>query len=684
MVATVDFTAPTFDSIVRIDPFTTNSGVVHYRLEFSEPVTGVDDPANGSLVVSGVTGASITSITPFAGLNGLWWDVAVNTGTGDGTIALSETGQKIYDLAGNPLVGVSYAAPVALPGGLPGLTLDTADFNADGKTDIVTVNYELNSVSIFTGNGDGTFQNKGNIPTFALPTSAAVGDFNGDGFADLAIVYNGSNNVSLMLGDNTGHFVAGPNLRVSTDGLAVAASDLNGDGRTDIVVADLYSGELIVFFNNGSLSFSSTAFDSLVNQPTALELGDFDGNGSPDIAVTSWATNAVVVFSNNGTGGFIPALARPLQGAPDFGHTIATADLNGDGALDLVIANSSANIISVLLGSLSQPFQNSFQNSVSYSAGLYPSSVQIGDVNGDGILDLVVADVNSNAVVALLGLGGGLFAPATLVSSPTTPHDVALADFNNDGKADIVSEGIPGAPLVYLSKATPAISAPSYTIIKTLPVAVITPDTTAPHTNQTINFSGASSSDTNPLDTITQYQWDFGDGSALVTSITPTTTHTYSQSGTYTPTLTVTDSAGNTATTSLQVKPHDDAAQANSTLAASPTSLLSDGSQSTTLTFTARDSAGTPVPGVAVSLSGNGSDNDFTPASGTTDINGEFSASLTSTHVQAETVTATFGSLPKPPTCCSFLPRSMWRASSATRPRWIRTTSSSRIPRRTS
>jgi hypothetical protein len=152
----VDTIGPQVQNFTASDPPLTNANVVHYTLTFSEPVTGVNAD-DFSLATTGVSGASITSVTTVSGSDGAKYTITVDTGTGDGTIALHLAGAPVQDLAGNPLPGGTFTQTqnwnVANRVG----SVAIGDLNGDGIPDFVVTNYSLNSVSVFLGKGNGAF-----------------------------------------------------------------------------------------------------------------------------------------------------------------------------------------------------------------------------------------------------------------------------------------------------------------------------------------------------------------------------------------------------------------------------------------------------------------------------------------------------------------------------------------------
>src|SRR5262249_47808781 len=183
---------------------------------------------------------------------------------------------------------------------------------------------------------------------------------------------------------------------------SVAVADFNGDGVRDLAVANSYSNDVSVLLGNGDGSFQTGRNFGAGSFPTYVAGGDFNGDGVPDLVVTNAGTppdyaGSVSVFLGKGDGSF---QAAQSFGAGSYSTSVAVGDLNGDGVPDLVVANAGmypdyAGSVSVLLGS----GDGSFQTAQSLSASDRPRSVAVGDFNGDGGLDLAVAGG--------FGLGGG-------------------------------------------------------------------------------------------------------------------------------------------------------------------------------------------------------------------------------------------------------------------------------------
>jgi len=327
---------------------------------------------------------------------------------------------------------IALSAPSAFGGVSFPTSVAVGDFNGDGKLDLAVANSSNLSgdVSILLGNGDGTFQAAVDYSAGSLPESVAVGDFRGDGKLDLAVANYNDNNVSILLGNGGGTFQAAVNYATTWTGpYSVAVGDFNGDGKLDLVVAN-YAGSVSILLGNGDGTFQAAvnySTGSFGTYSTSVAVGDFNGDGKLDLAVANSGSNNVSILLGKGDGTF-QAAVNYATGTEPF--SVAVADFNGDGKLDLVVANEGSNNVSILLGN----GDGTFQAAVDYGAGTYPDAVAVGDFNGDGKLDLVVANDGSSNVSVLLGNGNGTFQAAVDYGAGTQPMSVAVGDFNGEGR----------------------------------------------------------------------------------------------------------------------------------------------------------------------------------------------------------------------------------------------------------
>jgi hypothetical protein len=301
-----------------------------------------------SLVVGDLNGDGYTDlIVSNSGAN----TISILLGNGDGTFKPQQT----YAVGAQP--SGSYFAPY----------LALGDFNDDGKLDIIVESSADRSLNIFIGNGDGTFQTVQPVATIAGAGALAVGDFNGDGFLDVAVVngpsttQTGLNQVAILLGKGNGTFQTPTEYPGQVYSGFVAVGDFNGDGKPDLAVSDIEG--VSVFLGNGDGTFQAgthfIAGDGILNIPSQLLVGDFDVDGKDDVAIS--LSSATAILENNGEvytgGGGLAVLygngdgtLQPVKiyDAGDW-RAIAMGDLNGDGRMDLVMASPANSSVYALL-----------------------------------------------------------------------------------------------------------------------------------------------------------------------------------------------------------------------------------------------------------------------------------------------------------------------------------------------
>jgi hypothetical protein len=317
-------------------------------------------------------------------------------------------------------------------------------FRGDGKLDLVlATDIESNSVTVLPGNGDGTFATAPTFATGSLPRTLAAGDFNGDGKADLVTTGSGGN-AGVLINNGDGTFRQGPTLTFSSIADAVVVGDFNHDGEQDIAVGN-QDGTIDVFLGNGNGTFQTAKTFNLGTNDVvrSMAAGDFNNDGRTDLAVTvdlqnSQETGLVTVLLSNGNGSF--RKAQSIQVGTDA-LGLATADLSGDGKLDLVttsMLSDGTRDVKVLLGN----GNGTFQAPISNTTGFSPTSVATGDFNGDGKPDLVLLDYfdADNSVLVMMGNGNGTFQQphAFKFSTPVGFAVPVVGDFFGDGKLSIV------------------------------------------------------------------------------------------------------------------------------------------------------------------------------------------------------------------------------------------------------
>jgi hypothetical protein len=252
----------------------------------------------------------------------------------------------------------------------------------------------------------------------------AVGDFNGDGHLDVVVTgsdNNGNGRVSILLGNGDGTFQAAQNFPVGIYPGSVAVGDFNGDGRLDVVVTgsdNNGNGRVSILLGNGDGTFQAAQnFPAAGTYPGSVVAGDFNGDGRLDLAVAanqgSSLQGTVSILLGNGDGTFQAAQNFPVGSYPS---SVVVGDVNGDGVPDLVVTSdtlltevvAASGTVRVLLGKGDGTFRAFPASHVSYVAGDFVSSVAVGDFNGDGWLDAVTANGSGDVSILLNdGVWGG-------------------------------------------------------------------------------------------------------------------------------------------------------------------------------------------------------------------------------------------------------------------------------------
>lgn len=351
---------------------------------------------------------------------------------------------------------------VAEPAGLA-----IADFNQDGKVDLAIAAAERLTMLLGKGDGTFAPASGSPVPIPSPPynslgsphiASMAIGDFNHSGHPGLAVGIFQNEAAVILNGNGDGTFTTSSAAFVDTKGMptnAVQAADFNADGNLDLAFANQFSGVSPVALGFGNGAFNTAG--SLYTQgfPAGTAVGDFNGDGKLDVAIagggsTTYPDSGVAVSLGNGDGTFTQAAQSPISLGQDLSAIVA-GDFNGDGKLDLAVTDETANTVSVLLGN----GDGTFQAPLTLAVGNAPEAMVAGDFNNDGKLDLAVANSGDNTVTLLLGNGDGTFLQAS--GSPfavgKTPTAIVAADFNGDGKLDLsVANAMDGTVSVLLQK----------------------------------------------------------------------------------------------------------------------------------------------------------------------------------------------------------------------------------------
>jgi hypothetical protein len=327
-----------------------------------------------------------------------------------------------------------------------------ADLNEDGKLDLIIpddnvyLNYFGNNFAVQLGNGDGTFGNPSSYGTGPVPLGVILADFNGDGKLDAALVDAVCSplcapekpampgTVSIVLGLGDGSFVGVTQYAVATGAGALLSADVTNDGNLDLVLAQSSQSSIGLLPGNGNGTFQMDTSFPTPAPDYAIAVGDLRNNGNLDVVSandpctnTSCPPGTISVLLGNGDGTFQTHVdyATGIQPAG-----VALGSFRNNGVLDIAVTNSGANTVSILLGN----GDGTFQSQVIYATGSSPQQVTVGDFNKDGRLDLAIATGSGASV--LLGNGDGTF--KNEVSYGTSGSNIVAADLNGDGILDLV------------------------------------------------------------------------------------------------------------------------------------------------------------------------------------------------------------------------------------------------------
>ncbi len=336
-------------------------------------------------------------------------------------------------------------------GEAPG-SVEIADINNDRHLDLIVGNENDSSVTVLLGEIDTRFQIAKGSPFFAGHgvNDIAIGDFNNDGNLDLALANTDRKYLTVLSGTGQGKFSPFPKSPFPVDVKphvhGIAIGDFNRDGKLDLATDSWGNDQIEILFGDKSNEFRTPGtFFKVGRMPyQRLRTADVNLDGNDDIVTTNLEGGNVTILLGDGKGNFHEAKESPFPcGDAPFG--LAIGDLNDDGMPDLAVINSPSstgglvagvNGLTVLFGKGDGSF--SVMKGSPFKSGKIPNRIAIGDVNGDGINDVVTSDNDSNKIYLFLMSKNDLILAQSTITVGNHPKGIAIADLNGDGKGDIV------------------------------------------------------------------------------------------------------------------------------------------------------------------------------------------------------------------------------------------------------
>lgn len=366
------------------------------------------------------------------------------------TTNLTAYSSKSFNVTFNSCANIAsnhYTSSTGFTTGTSPSGIITVDINRDGKADVITANSGSNSISVFRNTStinSISFSTKVDFTTGTIPIDVATGDIDGDGKMDIVVVNRNSNTVSVFRNTETTGAVSFANKVDFTTGsqpVALQVADFNLDGKPDIVVVNNASNTISLFRNqsiSGTILFATKVDYATSNSPNSVHCGVLDDDTKPDIVVGSNTTNVVVAHRNTSPSSSITFASGINISTGNSPVCVKLFDIDSDGKKDIITANESDNTVSVIRN-LSSGTTLSFASPHILSFGLPLRSLTVGDFNGDNKPDICVS-YNSNVISIITNLsttGNVTFSNPAVIPANSSSY-IENCDINNDGCPDII------------------------------------------------------------------------------------------------------------------------------------------------------------------------------------------------------------------------------------------------------
>ncbi len=331
----------------------------------------------------------------------------------------------------------TFRPPTTLASGSQPLRIIAADLNKDGWLDLVTVNYGGGGLSVFMATGSGEFATAATVPLFATPLDVAAGDFTGDGKIDLAVPSPQGSSVSILPGNGNGTFGEALSISTTYPPERLAAADFNGDGKLDLALTTSFS-IYMVMLGAGDGTFPTKTYTITSYRTLQIAAGDLSSDGKQDLVVVTAdiasgaGTCSTLVLQGVGDGALN---AQPPLACGTFPQALTLTDLNSDTIPDILVPSNSGDNLYLYIGN----GNNTFKTAVQYDSPKLVTAMAIADFNSDGRLDIGLASFNDSTFTVFPQNANGTFsgAPAASFSADGAPISLAAGDFNKDGFLDV-------------------------------------------------------------------------------------------------------------------------------------------------------------------------------------------------------------------------------------------------------
>jgi len=525
---------------------------------------GFNKIVSNNVVFFGAVKAAITSVTDTS------ITVTVPSGATYENVSVTDISTGLTGYASSPfnvtfcgdslMMGDSFSDKNEIKTGDMLNSVKIADFDGDGKSDIITVGYATVMVYRNTSTLDTFIMTKVITDILYTPRSVLVGDFNGDGKLDFAVVCQYPNYISVYKNTSTVGSISFQKVSDYPTGknpVCIAIGDLNQDGKPDLAVTCTNADSVFIYRNTssgGNISFDSRISLQAGNYPQYVVISDFNGDSLPDIAVANYSSSpeyTLSVFENTSSNHSISFNSENFFDGGSYPSNIGLGDFDGDGRIDIALSNYQDKRITV------DPNRSSsnislYTNSYNFAVGTAPANITVNDFNGDGKPDIAV-DSRMNFSLSVLQNTSyydsvrynlkTVFEPYFELESGFSPYGITSGDLNGDGKPDIVSANEDSTLSVFFNIGT------GVHVFATTPTDSIGAGTSIDLGVESDVSTGMS------------YKWSTGDITSSI-HISPLTTTTYDVTGT--------NSKGCKGYSSLTIK-------VTSTTPATPTITLNNG-----------------------------------------------------------------------------------------------------------